>query len=110
MKKIKLFALAFVLGTVTIFATENMLPDPPKKDIRNQIASLLDIPEFQVDRSLNFNVSFIFDSEGRIVVTDVDTKNRKVLEYVRKHINGKTIATPGKENKLYIAPLRIEKK
>ncbi len=107
MKKIKLFTLAFVIGTASIFATTN--PNPTKTDIRTQIVNLLDTPSFLVDNTVDLNVSFTFNSEGEIVVLNVNSKNRKVLDYVRTNINGKKIENPGKQNKLYIVPLKIER-
>jgi len=106
MKKIKLFALAFVIGTAGLFATELVNPTP-KKEIRTQIVKLLKTPRFAVPNDIELTVTFTFSSEGELVVLDVDSNNRDVLKYVRKHMNYKKIQNPGERDKMYTMPIKL---
>ena len=107
MKKFKLLALAFVIGTAGLFAAEIDGPDTPKKEIRTQIVKLLKTPRFAVPNDIDVTVTFTFSSEGELVVLDVDSDNRDVLKYVRKNLNYKKIQNPGDRDKLYTMPLKL---
>lgn len=110
MKKFKLLAIAFIVGTATLFATEVDDPDVPKTEIRDQIIDLLENPEFTIENEVTVNVSFTFSSEGEIVVLNVDSQNDEVLSYIRTNLNHKTIENPGEQDKVFIMPLKFEKK
>ena len=108
MRKFKLMALALVLGTASLFATNlETVEDVPAKVIRNQIVELLDAPNFVIEGEMHVAISFTFNSEGEIVVLSVDSRNKDVLNYVRKNINGKVIDMPGERDKVYSMPLTI---
>lgn len=108
MRKFKLLALAFVIGTTSLFATNVDNPDVPKKEIRNQIINLLGTPDFIVSNEINVIISFTFSSEGEIVVLNVDSKNSDVLNFVRENLNYKKISNPGERDKLYTMPLKVK--
>ena len=108
MRKLKLFALAMLIGTAGLFATETTNPDTPKKEIRNQIVKLLKAPDFTVEKSMSIDITFTFSSEGEVVVLSVDSKNREVLDYVRKNLNYKKIQNPGERDKIYSMPLKVK--
>jgi len=109
MKKFKLLALAFVIGTAGLFAANESTPDVPKKVIRTQIVQLLDTPDFVIDDDMSIAVTFTFNSEGEIIVLKVDSRDRDVLNYVRENINGQSIETPGERGKHYIMPITMKK-
>ncbi len=108
MRKFKLLAIALVIGTASLFAV-NSEADVPKKEIRTQIVNLLNTADFEVEHELTVNISFTFSSEGEIVVLNVDSMNRDVLNYIRKNLNYQKIQNPGEKYKLYTMPLIIEK-
>jgi len=108
MRKFKLLALALVIGTASLFATNVDNPDVPKKEIRNQIINLLGTPDFIVSNEINVIISFTFSSEGEIVVLNVDSKNSDVLNFVRENLNYKKISNPGERDKLYTMPLKVK--
>jgi len=108
MRKLKLVALAMLIGTAGLFAAETTNPDVPKKEIRSQIVKLLKAPNFTVEKSMNVTVTFTFSSEGELVVLNVDSKNRDVLKYVRKNLNYKKIQNPGERDKIYTMPLKVK--
>ena len=109
MKRMKLLALALVIGTTSLFATSSIDDDVPAKLIGTQVAELFDTPEFEVGEDLVVNITFTFNSNGEIVVLNVDSKNYEVLKYVRKYMNHKHIQIPGEPNREFILPLRITK-
>jgi hypothetical protein len=108
MRKFKLLALALVIGTASLFATNTNNPDVVKKEIRTQIIDLLGAPDFTVADEINVTISFTFSSEGEIVVLDVNSKNRDVLNFVRENLNYKKIDNPGERDKLYTMPLKVK--
>lgn len=108
MKKIKVLAFALVLGTTSLFASNTTVPDEVTKQIRTEIVNLLDAPEFSVEKDVQLLITFTFNSEGEIVVLNVNSKNRDVLNYVRENLNGKKITNPGEQFKQYTMPLKVE--
>ena len=107
MRKLILTALALVITTTTLFAT-NANPDDDNKNIRSQIIKLMDAPDFSINEETTVLITFTFDSEGEIIVLSVDSKDSKVLNYVRKNLNHKVISNPGERDKLYSFPLTVK--
>ncbi len=111
MRKLQMLALALVIGVTSAFATTTSFePDPEllKKEIRSQIAELLDEANFSIDEAKTVNITFTFSSEGEIVVLKIDTLDRDVIRYVRQNLNYKKIETPGTRDKVYTMPLTIK--
>ncbi len=109
MRKFKLLALALVIGTASLFAANAGESDVPKEEIRDQIVELLKTPDFTIYNEMTVNITFTFSSEGEIVVLSVDSKNRDVLNFIRKNLNYQKIDNPGERDKLYSMPLKIAK-
>jgi hypothetical protein len=110
MKNLKLWALAFIIGTAGVFATTIDLPDVPLKQVGSQVAELLTEPDFTIEEDMKVEVVFTFNTEGEIIVLKVDSKHKDVLNYVRETLNHKKIDTPGENDKVYTLPLTIHKK
>jgi len=108
MKKLILTALAIVITTTTLFAA-NANSDDDNKNIRSQIIKLMDAPDFTMNEETTVLITFTFDSEGEIIVLNVDSTDRNVLNYVRKNLNHKPIANPGERDKLYSFQLKVKK-
>ena len=108
MRKFKLMALALVIGTASLFATNGDAPTKVNKELRNQILSLLQSPDFNVEKDAVVNITFTFSSEGEIVVLKVGCDNCDILDYVRENLNYKKIENPGVTNKLYTLPLKMK--
>ncbi len=109
MRKFKLLALALVIGTAGLFASNGEETTTPKNEIRSQIAKLLKAPDFAVENDMTVNITFTFSSEGEIVVLKVDSGNRDVLEFIRENLNYKKLQSPGEREKIYTMPLKIVK-
>lgn len=109
MKNLKLLALAFVIGSMSMFATTKTTEDIPVKQIRSEIRELLKTPDFYIDEDISIDILFTFDSQGKIFIVDTGTKNRNLTKYIMKCLDGKKIATPGEKNKVFTLPLKIKK-
>ena len=107
MKKHMLMALALVIGTTTLFAS-NVIPDDSPNKMRSQIVALMDAPDFNVNREITVTITFTFSSASEIIVLNVDSKNTDVLNYVRKNLNQKVISNPGEKFKHYTMPLTLK--
>ena len=107
MKKFKLLALAFVIGTASLFAVNVNEPTDFNKEIRNQVIKLLKDPNFVVEQEMNVVLTFTFSSEGEIVVLCAGCENQKIVNYIRKNLNYKKFKTPGVRDKIYKMPLKI---
>jgi len=106
MKKIMLMALALVIGTTTLFAT-NVNPNESTKNMRNEIVALMDAPNFNISQETTVTITFTFSSAGEIIVLNVDTKDKDILNYVRENLNQKVISIPGEKYKQYTMPLTL---
>lgn len=107
MKKFKITAIALLIGVGSLFATETNKFDAPTKEIRNQIINLLGTPEFVLQDEMTVLISFTFSSNGEIVVLNVNSSNKDVLNFIRENLNYKAINNPGEKDKLYTIPLKI---
>jgi len=109
MKAFKFLALAFVIGTVSVFAKTNKILEVPVKQIGSQVAELFKSPEFAVEKELIVNVIFTFNEEGEIVVLHIASRDKEIRKYVTKSLTDKTIRTPGEENRVFKLPVSIKR-
>jgi hypothetical protein len=114
MRKLKLLALALVIGTASLFA-RNEVPDIPVKEIRTQVVDLFKTPNFNVEKDYNLNIVFTFNSKGEIVIQSVysidkEKIDKEVLNYIHKTMDHKMIQTPGELNRAFSLPLKIKRK
>lgn len=108
MNKFKLLAIAFVLGTTSLFANNIVNPEISKDEIRKQIVELVQDSNTAIDAEAEVRVTFTFSSEGEIVILKVNSTNKNVLSFVRENLNGKVLAKPGKVYKQYTMPIIIK--
>lgn len=108
MKKFKLMALAFLIGTASLFAFNVDDEEKPSKEIRNEIVQLLQAPDFELKEDVNVILKFTFSSEGEIVVLCPGCENKDITDYIRKNLNYKKFKNPGERNKIYLLPLKLK--
>jgi len=108
MKKFKLMALAFVIGTASLFAMNTNNFEGPEKEIRNEIVKLLQTPDFTVEKDMSVVLKFTFNSEGEIVILCAGCKDQEIVNYIRKNLNQKKFENPGERDKIYSIPLTIK--
>lgn len=107
MKKIMLMALALVIGTTTLFAS-NVIPDDSPNKMRSQIVALMDAPDFNINQEITVTITFTFSSASEIIVLNVASEDTNVLNYVRENLNQKVISNPGEKFKHYTMPLTLK--
>jgi hypothetical protein len=95
MKKFKLLVLAFVIGTMNLFAT-NFSPDYPIiKDIKPPVKKLLSDTTILDSRILLYNkkidlkITSTHNSEGKLVILDIQSENDDVLMSILETMNNK---------------------
>jgi len=108
MKKIKILALAFVITTSSLFATE-IVPDIPVKEIRTQINELLPTPDFSIETDQTINIFYRFDITGRVYVMWVESNDMEVLKYVRENMHDKLVETNDDYDKVFKMELKLNK-
>lgn len=108
MKKIKFMALAFVIATSSLFATE-IVPDVPVKEIRTQINDLLPTPDFNIDTNHTVNVYYRFDGTGRLYVLWVESYDKQVQNYVRENMHEKLVEINDDYDKVFKMELNLKK-
>lgn len=108
MNKFRLLALALVFGTMSLFANSITSPEVSKDEIRKQIVELVDDSTASIEVTTTVKVSFTFSTEGEIVVLKVNSKEKDVLNFIRKNLNGKVLESPGVVNKVYTMPIVIK--
>ena len=105
MRKLKLLAVAFLLSITTLFASENI--DDTNTGIRDQIIQLLDNAQFESEKDFNVEFTFTFNSDGEIVVLNVNSSRKDVKDYIRNNVNYKKINSPGIKNEKYTLPIKV---
>ena len=108
MNKFRLLAIALVFGTASLFANNMTSPDVSKEEIRQQIIELVENSEITFESQVTINICFSFSSEGEIIVTKVDSKDKNVLTFIRENINGKILINPGIEGEKLTMSLLIK--
>jgi hypothetical protein len=106
MRKLKLLAVAFLLSITTLFASENI--DDTNTGIRDQIIQLLDNAQFESEKDFNVEFTFTFNSDGEIVVLNVNSSRKDVKDYIRNNVNYKKINSPGIKNEKYTLPIKVK--
>ncbi len=85
MKNLNLMILVAVISTVSVVAKTNEILDVPVKQIGSQVAELFKNPDFAIEKELIVNVIFTFNEEGEIVVLHIASKDKEIINYVRKN-------------------------
>lgn len=108
MKSIKSIALALALltGTLVSAATEPVVKKETKP-CSEQIADLLESPQFEVETEISAYVTFMLNDNNEIVVLDVETENEQVERFVKARLNYQEIQTNLETGKQYNVPVRI---
>ena len=109
MKKLKVLVLVAVISTASAFAKTGGVLDVPVKQIGSQVANLFKNPDFAIEKELIVNVIFTFNEEGKIVVLHIASKDKEIINYVRKTLINKSIHTPGEVDRVFKIPVSIKK-
>lgn len=108
MNKFKLLAIVLVMGVTSLFASSNIDPDVSKDEIRKQIIELVEKTATVFENETTVNVTFTFNTEGEIIVLNVNSKDREVLAFIRENLNNKKLENPGRVKREYTLPISIK--
>ena len=115
MKKLKLVSLSLALLIGSLSYASNAEPDT-KSEIRNQIISLLNKTEVNIDSDqLVANVSFMLNEKSELVIISVRSNNNKknnsiIDTYIKTHLNYKKVKVNKlKVGKVYEMPFKMLK-
>ncbi|WP_103069549.1 hypothetical protein [Aquimarina sediminis] len=113
MKKLTVLLFAVVLSTSQLFANNNNPEKDTNQQLREQIASLLEKPEIKLleQEELQAKIEFTINTEGEIVVLNVDSKRHIIKSYIKSRLNYKKtdLKTSESPNRVYHISLRIKK-
>ncbi len=101
MKKLKLFILAFVIGTMNLFAThiskdfplikDTIIPNHTfiikDKDFKSSAKKMLSNSKILSNNLINVNISFTYNSDGKIVIQEMQSKNYNFLISILETLN-----------------------
>jgi len=107
MKKVKVILVALTLMLGTLLTTAANPATTAKTPLSAEIAKLLEDPYFIQDVELLTTVTFLINSEGEIVVLDVDTENQQVERFIKSRLNYSKINTQLQKGKEYKVPVHF---
>ncbi len=110
MKKLKLFILAFVIGTMNLFATQiskdfplikdTIIPNNTiiikdkdftiiikDKDFKSSAKKMLTNSKMLSNNLINVNISFTYNLDGKIVIQEMQSKNYDFLISILETLN-----------------------
>lgn len=108
MNKFKLLAIVLMMGVTSLFASTNINPDVSKDEIRKQIIELVGKTTTVFENETIVNVTLTFNTEGEIIVLNVDSREKNVLSFIRENLNNKKLENPGKVQREYTLPISIK--
>lgn len=108
MNKFKLMAVALVVGTMSLFASNVENPDVSKDEIKKQIVELVSNADNDFTEETTVKLTITFSTRGEIVVLGINSKDKKVISFIQENINHKILKNPGKKYKHYKMPLVIK--
>lgn len=107
MKKFNVLLVVALLAVNTAFATgTEPTSDKKEKTVTQQVATLLEKPEFEVTQELTAQVTLVVNEENEVVVISVDTNQEYLADFIKSRLNYETLDTTtiGTQFKL---PVRI---
>jgi hypothetical protein len=109
MKKLKFLALAMVIFSAQfVEAREN--PVLPNESLRSEVIQLIGPMYFgdYQDTNLSVEVLFTINSNGELIVLDVDAPQSKVRSYFKRKLNYKKVNhLPSKPGEIFLLPVKV---
>ncbi|MDG1803919.1 hypothetical protein [Flavicella sp.] len=112
MKKIISVMFALVLGTVATIAANPETMTINEK-LRSEIERLLDHPDFlENEKIISAKVEFLVNQRGEIVVLLVDSKDERIINFIKTRLNYQSVVKASEElkNKKFSVPIKVIKK
>ena len=108
MKKLSVILLAFVLLFGTGISTAAVDLKKDKKTVSQEIGSLLQNADIELEVDVKAYVTFMINDEAEIVVLTIDTEDEMIERFIKSRLNYHKLEnelTPGQE---YQVPIRIQ--
>ena len=109
MKKLVVFFMAVALSSTTLFANNDMKKGKEEGTaLRTEISNMLN--DFETEKSVEADISFMINKKGEIIVLSVDSKNEKLESFVKATLNYKSVKNVvSKRMKVFRLPFKIIK-
>jgi hypothetical protein len=108
MNKIKVLAIVLMMGATSLFANPTVDADVTKDEIRKQIIELVEKSVSNFKNEITVTITFTFNTSGEIIITNVESRTKEVLAFIRENINNKKLENPGKVKREYTLPITIK--
>ena len=109
MKNLKLLALALVFFTLG-FAEAKEIPAEPNETLRSEVVQLIGPMYFGDHSEEEFSVELLFtvNSNGELIILDVDAQNKSVRDYFKRKLNYKKVDhRPSKPGEVFLLPVKV---
>ncbi|MEM7185183.1 MAG: hypothetical protein AAF466_00885 [Bacteroidota bacterium] len=109
MKTFKSFLLAAVLLTgTTVFATNPIGDKVNKDEAAQEIAQLLENPNFEYEDGTEAQVTLKVNSNGTLEVVSVATKNRRAVKFIQNRLENQKLESSLEAGKTYTLPVTFQ--
>jgi hypothetical protein len=107
MKKVKVILVALTLMFGTLFTTAAIPDDTVKTPFSAEIERLLEDNDLFLGHDAYATITFVVNTEGEIVVLDVDTENQLVKQFINERLSYYKIKAKMQKGKEYKVPVRV---
>ena len=106
MKTIKSIIIALVLLVGTTLTAANPITDKVSKDEASQeIAQLLDDPDFEFENGTAAIVTLKINNEGEMVIVSVSTEDSQIESYIKSRLDHQKLVNTLETGKTYELPI-----
>ncbi len=107
MKKVKVILVALTLMLGTLFTTAATTTNELKTPFSAEIENLLDDNNLLLGVDVFATITFVVNTEGELVLLDVDTDNQLVKQLIKERLSYYKIKAKMQKGKEYKVPVRI---
>ena len=107
MKKVKVILVALTLMLGTLFTTAATTTNELKTPFSAEIENLLDDNDLLLGVDVFATITFVVNTEGEIVLLDVDTDNQLVKQLINERLSYYKVKAKMQKGKEYKVPVRI---
>ena len=107
MKKVNVILVALTLMLGTLFTTASNPETTLKTPFSAEIESLLEDNDLFLGEDVFATITFVVNTEGELVLLDVDTENKSVEQLINDRLNYYKIKAKMQKGKEYKVPVHI---
>ncbi len=90
------------------FANDKPLSGEKPLSISAEISQLLVKNSMELAEATTFQVTFVVNRDGEVVITDVDTDNMEIEQFIKERLNYKKLKAVTKIGQRYFLPVTIK--